>query len=182
MLQVLISSPAAFLTFSPSVHIPWFQVICPANLSCQMFDYTKTDSFYMQVSIHTGGLTLGRRLHGDLVAEIALTRSGHSCSPDQVLLPVAEVCDSVEQQLRIGFILTGELSRSTRQKSENLFFLFRRSVNAAPLTILQLILFVVRLEYANLGLHRQSHYSSADPQSSTTQVKAAWKKLINPNI
>lgn len=68
----------------------------------------------MQVSFYTWRLTLGRRLHSDLVAEIPLTRSGNSCSPDQVLLPVVEVCDSVEQQLWIGFIFTGELRRSTK--------------------------------------------------------------------
>lgn len=77
-------------------------------------DDAKNDSSDMQVSFHTRGLTLGRRLHGDLVAEIPLTRSGNSCSPDQVLLPVVEVCDSVEQQLGIGFILTGELRKSTK--------------------------------------------------------------------
>lgn len=68
----------------------------------------------MEFSFHTQGLTLGRWLHGDLVAEIPLTRSGNSCSPDQVLLPVVEVCDSVEQQLWIGFILAGELRGSAK--------------------------------------------------------------------
>lgn len=75
----------------------------------------------MHLCFLTRGLTLGCRLHGDLVAEIPFPRSGNSCSPDQVLLPVVEVCDSVEQQLWIGFIFTGELRRCTKWMCENLF-------------------------------------------------------------
>lgn len=41
------------------------------------------------------------------------------------------------------------------------------------ITNLQLILFVVMLEYGNLALNRQSHYYSADLQRWTRQVKAA---------
>lgn len=55
--------------------------------------------------------TFGRWLHGDLVTEVAAARGGHSCSPDQVLLPVVEVGDSVEEKLRVGFVLTGHLRR-----------------------------------------------------------------------
>lgn len=118
----------------------------------------------MQVSFHTQGLTLGRRLHGDLVAEIPLTRSGNSCSPDQVLLPVVEVCDSVEQQPWIGFILAGELRRTTKKEVRNVFF-FPIQSKCSLLIIPQLILYVVMLEYANLAL--RSHYYPADLQNLT---------------
>ncbi len=65
---------------------------------------------------HIQGLTLGRWLHSDLVAEVTPACSGDGCSPDQVLLPVVEMSDSVEQQLWIGFILAGQLGRAERGK------------------------------------------------------------------
>lgn len=67
--------------------------------------------------LYIQGLTLGRWLHSDLVTEVTSACSGNSCSPDQVLLPVVEVSDSVEQQLWIGFILAGQLGRAERRKN-----------------------------------------------------------------
>lgn len=59
--------------------------------------------------------TFGCRLHGDLVTEVAAACSGHSGSPDQVLLPMVEVGDSVEEKLRVGLILAGHLRRHGRE-------------------------------------------------------------------
>lgn len=70
----------------------------------------------MFLSYHIRCLTFGRWLHGDLVTEVTSACGGHSSSPDQVLLPMVEVRDSVEQQLRIGFILTGQLRRYTSEE------------------------------------------------------------------
>lgn len=63
-----------------------------------------------------GGLTLGRWLHSDLLAVVTPACGGDGCSPDQVLLPVVEVSDSVKQQLWIGFILAGQLGRAERKE------------------------------------------------------------------
>lgn len=70
----------------------------------------------MRVYCHAQGLTLGRRLHGDLVAEVPLPRGGNGGGPDQVLLPVVQVRDSVEQQLWVGFVLAGQLRRITQEE------------------------------------------------------------------
>ena len=63
-------------------------------------------------------LTFGRRLHSDLFAEVPSTCGGDGCRPDQVLLPVVEVCDPVEQQLWISFILTGQLNEAIRERKK----------------------------------------------------------------
>lgn len=67
--------------------------------------------------------TFGRWLHGDLVAEVTSACSGHSCSPDQVLLPVVEVGDSVEEKLWVGFILAGHLRRHRSRVQGQLSYL-----------------------------------------------------------
>lgn len=67
--------------------------------------------------------TFGRWLHGDLVAEVTSACSGHSCSPDQVLLPVVEVGDSVEEKLWVGFILAGHLRRHRSRVQGQLLYL-----------------------------------------------------------
>lgn len=59
--------------------------------------------------IPSSSFTFGCWLHGDLVAEVTAACGGHSRGPDQVLLPMVEVGDSVEEKLRIGFVLTGHL-------------------------------------------------------------------------
>lgn len=70
---------------------------------------------------HIVELTLGSRLHGDLVAEVTSARGGDGCGPDQILLPVVEVGDPVEQKLWICFIFAGHLRRTERiQKGFNL--------------------------------------------------------------
>lgn len=86
----------------------------------------------MFLSYHIRCLTFGRWLHGDLVTEVTSACSGHSSSPDQVLLPMVEVRDSVEQQLWISFILTGQLRRNTREE-ENVHLRFNCRI---PLEIL----------------------------------------------
>lgn len=63
------------------------------------------------------GLTFGCWLHGDLVAEVTSACRGDGSSPDQILLPVVEVSDSVEQQLWIGFILAGQLGEKHKGRT-----------------------------------------------------------------
>ena len=83
-----------------------------------LFDLQITKAYvsHHESDCHIQGLTLGRWLHSDLVAVVAAPRSGDGCSPDQVLLPVVEVSDSVEKQLWIGFILAGHLGTAERGK------------------------------------------------------------------
>lgn len=65
---------------------------------------------------HIEGLTFGCWLHSDLFAEVTSACSGDGCSPDQVLLAVVEVCDSIKQQLWISFILTWQLGKNEMRR------------------------------------------------------------------
>lgn len=59
--------------------------------------------------------TFGRRFHCDLVTEVASARGGDGGGPDQVLLPMVEVGDPVEEKLWVGFVLAGHLRRHRRE-------------------------------------------------------------------
>lgn len=65
-------------------------------------------------------LTLGSWLHCDLLAVVSPAGCGDSSGPDQVLLPVVEMGDAVEEKLWIGFILAGHL-RGSRQIRRTVF-------------------------------------------------------------
>lgn len=75
----------------------------------------------MKWTLHIHRLTFGCWLHGDLVSEVPPACSGNSCSPDQVLLPMVQVSYSVEQQLWIGFIFTGQLVRTMMVGESNFY-------------------------------------------------------------
>lgn len=57
------------------------------------------------------GPTFPSRLHYDLWAHVPTAGSCHGRSPDVVLFTTAEVCDTVEEHLWVGLVLTGRLGQ-----------------------------------------------------------------------
>lgn len=75
---------------------------------------TKISSPVCSTAGSSGGPTFPSRLHCDLWADVAPARCCHGCSPDVVLFTTGKVRDTVEEHLRVGFVLTGRLGQRAR--------------------------------------------------------------------